>query len=127
MFTVPLTCHLYPLSFPLTCPALSIHTPTRLLPTILRFDAVYTSLFRCTSKRIADYPNLTQWTREMYQLPDVRATLDLPGLIRSYYVQLFPLNPSGIYPVGPTEEDLRLMEPHDRGQRFPVESIFMYK
>ena len=133
------------------------------------------------------------WLRDMYQLPGVRQTVDLPGLIRSYYVQvgreggrkkrrrgsegreggreggriwrvrgkdwqykrmihtitplgslppsllpsplkLFPLNPSGICPVGPTEADLRLLAPHDRAEKFGGgggggggREIFVYK
>ncbi|EWM28840.1 glutathione transferase [Nannochloropsis gaditana] len=90
----------------------------RLFPTVIRFDAVYASLFKCAGKRIADYPNLTQWMREVYQIPGVRTTVDIPALIRSYFVQLFPLNPSGICPQGPTEEDLKVLERHDREERF---------
>lgn len=92
----------------------------RLFPTVVRFDAVYNSLFRCTRRRVADYPSLTQWLREVYQLPGVAATADVPGFVRSYYGNLFPLNPSGIVPAGPDENDLRLMDPHDREARFPI-------
>lgn len=60
----------------------------RLFPTVIRFDAVYASLFKCAGKRIADYPNLTQWMREVYQIPGVRTTVDIPALIRSYFVQV---------------------------------------
>lgn len=92
----------------------------RLFPTIVRFDAVYSSLFRCTRRRVTDYPNLTQWLRELYQLPGVAATVNVPGLVQSYYGNLFPLNPSGICPAGPDEEDLKLRAPHDRDSRFPI-------
>jgi len=60
----------------------------RLFSPIVRFDAVYSTLFKCTRKRIGDYPNLSMWLREVYQLPGIRETVDLPGVIRSYYVQV---------------------------------------
>ncbi len=92
----------------------------RLFPTVIRFDAVYASLFRCTRRRVADYPNITNWLRDVYQLPGVAATVDVPALVKSYYGNLFPLNPSGICPLGPDEKDLRLLEPHDREGGFPI-------
>jgi hypothetical protein len=44
----------------------------------------------------------------MAVLLQVRQTFDLAAAQKSYYGQLFPLNPSGIVPVGPTAEDLGL-------------------
>ena len=52
--------------------------------------------------------------RQIYQLPGVRDTIDFQGLVHSYFTQLFPLNPSGIIPAGPTIDDLRLDQPHYR-------------
>ena len=40
----------------------------RLYPTIIRYDAAYAVLFKCSRKRIGDYPNLAGWLRDMYQL-----------------------------------------------------------
>lgn len=56
----------------------------RLLPTILRFDAVYASLFlRCGHRTIrADYPRLNAWMARLYHLPRVKATIDISGLVR---------------------------------------------
>lgn len=69
-----------------------------LLPTVIRFDAIYAVLFKCTGKRIADYEHIQRWVREMYTLPGVAATFDLKDASRSYYQQMFPLNPSRIVP-----------------------------
>ncbi|CAM9571059.1 unnamed protein product [Chrysoparadoxa australica] len=80
----------------------------RLLPTILRFDAVYATLFKCSGMRIKDYPHLHNWLMRMYALPGVAGTFDLDGARRSYYEQLFPLNPGGIVPGGPSLKDLGL-------------------
>ena len=43
----------------------------RLFPTLLRFDVAYFSLFKCNRQRIADYPNLTNYMRELYAFPGV--------------------------------------------------------
>ena len=43
----------------------------RLFPTLVRFDVAYFSLFKCNKKRIADYPNLANYMRELYQVPGV--------------------------------------------------------
>lgn len=98
----------------------------RLFPTIVRFDAVYATLFRCSSKRVkSDYPHIHKWLQFIYQLPNVRNTIDIDGLRRSYFLQLFPLNPSGIVPTGPTETDLGLLAPS--GKQPEESSIFFYR
>ncbi len=40
----------------------------RLFPTLVRFDAVYSQIFKCSRRRVADYPNLSAWLRDVYQL-----------------------------------------------------------
>ena len=70
-----------------------------LLPTVVRFDAVYSVLFKCTGLRVADYENTQRWVRDMYLLPGVADTFDLNDAARSYYQQMFPLNPSRIVPL----------------------------
>lgn len=73
----------------------------RLLPTLLRFDLVYFSHFKCNTRRIADYPNLSGYTRELYQMPGIAATFDALHVKGHYYESHRTLNPSGIVPVGP--------------------------
>jgi len=73
----------------------------RLLVTLLRFDLVYFSHFKCNLRRIADYPNLSGYTRDLYQLPGIAATFDPGHSKRHYYESHRTLNPSGIVPVGP--------------------------
>jgi glutathionyl-hydroquinone reductase len=70
-----------------------------LLPTVVRFDAVYSVLFKCTGLRISDYENTQRWVKDMYLLPGVADTFDLRDAARSYYQQMFPLNPSRIVPL----------------------------
>jgi len=103
-----------------------------LFPTVMRFDSSYAVLFKCSRKRIADYPNLSKWMRDVLQLPcppgglKVADTFDMDDARRSYFEQLFPLNPGGIVPSGPTEADLRLDRPPGRGSQLP-EDVFFYK
>ena len=40
----------------------------RLFPTMIRYDSVYAILFKCSKKRVADYPRIEEWLREMYNL-----------------------------------------------------------
>ncbi len=87
----------------------------RLWPTLLRFDPVYVGHFKCNKKRIADYPNLSGFTRDFYQLPGVRETVHLDHIKEHYYRSHATLNPKGIVPKGP---DLDLDAPTDRPARF---------
>ncbi|CAN0175843.1 unnamed protein product [Ascophyllum nodosum] len=97
----------------------------RLIPTAVRFDAVYATLFKCSNKRWRDFPSLYAWLRDVYQLPGVAETIDIEGARRSYFAQLFPLNPGGIVPLGPSVEDLGLNDPVERGSRDPSDVFWL--
>ena len=84
----------------------------RLFPTLVRFDAVYHGHFKCNLRRLVDYPNLWGYTRELYQLPGVAATVELDEIKRHYYGTHPSINPSGIVPLGPP---LDFDAPHGRG------------
>lgn len=86
----------------------------RLFPTLVRFDAVYFIHFKCGVRRIADYPNLSGYLRDIYQLPGVSETVNLDHIKRHYYLSHRHLNPGGIIPKGP---DFDFTGAHDR-QRF---------
>ncbi len=73
----------------------------RLLPTLLRFDAVYVGHFKCNLRRIADYPNLAGYLRDLYQWPGVAETFNLEHAKRHYYESHLGINPTGIVPAGP--------------------------
>ncbi len=70
----------------------------RLFTTLIRFDLVYYSLFKCNHRRIQDYLHLKVYLRDIYHLPGVAATCNFPVIIQDYYRNLFPLNPGGIVP-----------------------------
>jgi putative glutathione S-transferase len=83
----------------------------RLFTTLIRFDAVYHGHFKCNLRRIADYPNLSNYVRELYQVPGVAETVDIEHIKRHYYGSHANLNPTGIVPLGPA---LDFEAPHDR-------------
>jgi glutathionyl-hydroquinone reductase len=84
----------------------------RLFPTLVRFDVAYFSLFKCNRNRIADYPNLQNYMRELYQIPGVAATVTPRYYVINYW-SIRKLNPTGIIPKG-TPVDLS--QPHDRAR-----------
>jgi putative glutathione S-transferase len=74
----------------------------RLLPTLLRFDAVYHTHFRCNGARLIEYPNLLRYTTDLYNQPHVAQTFALDEIKRHYYTTHDELNPKRIIPGGPT-------------------------
>ena len=85
----------------------------RLFTTLIRFDAVYVGHFKCNLKRIIDYPNLSNYLRELYQVPGVAETVDIAYIKRHYYFSHTSVNPTQIVPKGPA---LDFNLPHDRGR-----------
>lgn len=83
----------------------------RLFTTLVRFDAVYYGHFKCNLRRVADYRNLSNYLRELYQVRGVADTVNLPHIKRHYYGSHLHVNPTGIVPVGP---ELDFGAPHDR-------------
>lgn len=73
----------------------------RLFTTLVRFDAVYHGHFKCNVRRIEDYPNLSNYLRELYQWPGVADTVDMDHIKRHYYYSHDTINPTRIVPVGP--------------------------
>ena len=85
----------------------------RLFTTLVRFDAVYVGHFKCNARRIVDYPNLWDYTRELYQTPGVAETVSIDEIKRHYYGSHPTINPTGIVPLGP---QIDFAEPHTRGR-----------
>lgn len=83
----------------------------RLFTTLVRFDAVYVGHFKCNLRRIADYPNLSGYLRDLYQHPGVADTVDFDHIKRHYYRTHPTINPTRIVPRGPA---LDLHAPHRR-------------
>ncbi|MHC8338630.1 glutathione S-transferase family protein [Pseudomonas sp. HLT2-19-2] len=83
----------------------------RLFTTLIRFDAVYYGHFKCNLRRIADYPNLSNWLREIYQWPGIAETVDFEHIKHHYYASHKTINPTGVVPKGPAQD---FAAPHDR-------------
>lgn len=72
----------------------------RLFTTLVRFDPVYVTHFKCNLRRLNEYANITNYLRELYQLPGIAETFNLDHIKRHYYTSHEALNPSGIIPKG---------------------------
>jgi putative glutathione S-transferase len=88
----------------------------RLFTTLVRFDAVYSSHFKCNLRRIVDYPNLSNYLRDLYQVPGIAETVDMDHIKRHYFMSMTAINPTRIVPLGP---ELNFSAPHDRGRFAP--------
>jgi putative glutathione S-transferase len=83
------------------CGARLTEADWRLFTTAVRFDAVYHGHFKCNVRRWADYPNLSGWLRELFQIPGIAATVDMDHIRTHYYASHRSINPTGIVPAGP--------------------------
>ncbi len=87
----------------------------RLFPTLVRFDAVYHSHFKCLRQRIVEFPNLWGYVRDLYQQPAFGSTVDLEHIRRHYFGSQRKVNPTGIVPVA---YRMDFNAPQDRARRF---------
>ena len=84
----------------------------RLFTTLIRFDPVYVGHFKCNIRRIADYPNLSNYLRDLYQQPGIARTVNMEHIKRHYYESHTSINPSRVVPKGPV---IDYKTPHNRG------------
>lgn len=84
----------------------------RLFPTLVRFDEVYHTYFKCNRKRIEEYEALWPYLRDVYQTPGVAETVKMTHIGQTYLSEA-PPNPKGIIPIGP---DPAFDARHDRDQ-----------
>ena len=92
---------------------LPLETDWRLFVTLVRFDPVYHGHFKCNLRRIIDYPNLSGYLRDLYQMPGVAETVNMAHIKTHYYGSHRHINPTGIVPLGPA---LDFSAPHDRAR-----------
>jgi len=83
----------------------------RFFTTLVRFDPVYVGHFKCNLRRIADYPALTGYLRDLYQMPGIAGTVVMDHIKQHYYASHRTINPTGIVPLGPV---LDYTAPHTR-------------
>ncbi|MEE3070926.1 MAG: glutathione S-transferase C-terminal domain-containing protein, partial [Pseudomonadota bacterium] len=84
----------------------------RLFTTLVRFDKVYHTHFKCNRKQITEYPHMWAYVRELYQHPAVAETVHFDHITRHYYYSHDMINPNRIVPIGPEPDFLM---PHGRG------------
>ena len=90
----------------------------RLFPSLVRFDPCYYVGYKCNLRRLEDYPNLSNYLRELYQQPGIANVCDIAGMKRGAFSKAGPIGSNGIVPIGPAVDYGR---PHDRGRlRRPV-------
>ena len=83
----------------------------RLFTTLVRFDAVYFSHFKCNLRPIRDYENLSNYLRDIYQIDGVAGTVNMLHIKQHYYASHETVNPTRIVPKGP---ELDFDQPHNR-------------
>lgn len=84
----------------------------RLFTTLVRFDPVYHTHFKCNRAWLREYPNLWGWTRELYQMPGIAGTVNFDHIVRHYHYSHTTINPNRIIPINPR---IDWTEPHGRG------------
>lgn len=87
----------------------------RLWTTLIRFDPVYVTHFKCDKHRISDYLNLYGFLRDIYQIPGIAETVNFAHIRNHYFRSHKTINPTGIISIGPRQD---LDEPHGRDERF---------
>ncbi len=83
----------------------------RLWTTLIRFDAVYHTHFKCNVRLLKDFTHLYQYMLELYQLPNIAQTVNMAHIKRHYYASHLAINPYGIVPLG-HEQNWQI--PHQR-------------
>ncbi len=84
----------------------------RLFTTLIRFDAVYFGHFKTNRQQIAEYPAISHYVRELYQIKGIAQTVNLDQIKTHYYASHLGINPTGIVPVGPQQD---FNSAHNRG------------
>lgn len=81
-------------------------TDIRLFTTLVRFDLVYYSHFKCNIKMIKDYTNLHRYLKDIYTIPEIQKTVNFDHIKTHYYWSQESINPTRVVPSGPSPEDL---------------------
>ena len=88
-----------------------VESDWRLFCTLIRFDVVYYIHFKCSLRRVLDYPNLQGYLADLYQHDGIADTVNFDHIKRHYYMTHEGINPARLVPIGP---QLDLMQPHGR-------------
>ncbi|MEO1267243.1 MAG: glutathione S-transferase C-terminal domain-containing protein, partial [Myxococcota bacterium] len=87
-----------------------------LFAVLVRFDSAYYGFYKLTQRRIASYPQLGPWLRDLYQRDGVANTVQWTTIVRHFAWESEGTNPKRLVPRGGIP-DLRV--PHDRWRFHP--------
>lgn len=87
----------------------------RLWVTLVRFDSVYHTHFKCNLKLIEQYSNIYHFMLELYQMPNIAKTVNEAHIKRHYYASHLAINPYGIVPISHKQD---WTVPHHRDRKF---------
>ena len=82
-----------------------------LWPTLIRFDLVYHTHFKCDRNRIVDMPNIWGYLRDIFQIHGIAETCDWTHIKWHYKWSHTSINPFRVVSIGP---ELDWHEPHGR-------------
>ena len=82
-----------------------------LFPTLIRWELIYSRLFRCTEQELSNFKKIIKWRFKFYKLSDIERTCNENEWKKDYYKALFPLNPNQIIPVLPSLKEIMILEP----------------
>ena len=77
-----------------------------LFPTLIRWELIYSRLFKCTEKNILDYKKIIEWRLMFFEFYNVHKTCFENEWKKDYYKVLFPLNPNQIIPILPSLKEI---------------------
>ena len=72
-----------------------------LLPTLVRFEAVYEVHFKANKKTLKAFEHLYRFMLDLVAMPKIRETIDIEYMKEHYYFSHKHINPYGIVPAGP--------------------------
>jgi len=85
----------------------------RLFVTLVRFDEVYVVYFKTNTKALREYPNILNYMRELYQIPEIQKTVSMYHIKTHYFTSHPTLNHYAIVPKGSNTLEILSM-PHNR-------------
>ena len=81
-----------------------------LFPTLIRWELIYSKLFKCTEQEISDFKKIIEWRLKFFKLSNVEKTCFDNEWKKDYYKALFPLNPNQLIPVLPSLKAIMTLE-----------------
>ncbi len=85
-------------------------TDLRLFPTLVRFDAVYHILFKCSLRRLVDYPSIWAYTRDLYSWRNVAKSVDFETIRTASYIA----DSRDPHPLVALQPEMDWNAPHER-------------